>query len=299
MKEWLLMKMKFKYMIGMSLALILTVWVFTARTAAAETVTIGGVEYERDGWGVKEPESDVQIESAQLTDFGAFFTESYPVEKTSYRLLEGTELEAEVVRIASPNEGPTVYVVSGVHGDERAGWYAASLLKQATVKCGVLYVIAPLNVYGAQNRVRFCCAENIDLNRSFPGSADGNPAERLANAVFSDIDRVNPDFVFDLHEARSTGEKADFLGSSLIYTTLDGIDELFMDLLFATQTGEICSEPFSYNSPGPNGSINSTVGNLLKIPIVTVETFRGYAMSRRIADQLSIVNYVLEYYKMR
>ena len=43
------MKMKFKYMIGMSLVLILTVWVFTARTAAAETVTIGGVEYERDG----------------------------------------------------------------------------------------------------------------------------------------------------------------------------------------------------------------------------------------------------------
>ena len=116
------MKMKFKYMIGMSLVLILTVWVFTARTAAAETVTIGGVEYERDGWGVKEPESDIQIESAHLADFGVFSTESYPAKKTSYRLMEGTELEAEVVRIASPDEGPTVYVVSGIHGDERAGF---------------------------------------------------------------------------------------------------------------------------------------------------------------------------------
>ena len=296
------MKKQIRCMIGMglSLALMLSgVSLAEQPTATPGTVVIDGVTYERDGWGVKEPESDVVLETASPADFGDFFAENYPVERSSYQLLQGTDQETEVTVIASATEGPTLYVVSGVHGDERAGWYTGTMLKQASIKCGTLYVIAPLNQYGAEHRVRFCCAENLDLNRAFPGAPDGNPAQRLADAVLTDISRVKPDFVFDLHEARSTGERADFLGASLIYTTLDGIEEMFMDLLFATQIGDLCSEPFSYNSPGPNGSINSAVGNLLKIPIVTVETFRGYQMSRRIGDQLAIVNYVLTYYGMR
>ena len=270
----------------------------SAEAPDSDTVIINGVEYERDGWGVKEPESDVDIETATLSDFGDFFSESYPVEKSSYYLMEGTEYEVEVVEIQSETEGPVVYIVSGIHGDERAGWYTGTLLKEITIKCGTLYVIAPLNTYGAREHVRYCCEEDIDLNRSFPGSADGDTGEQIANAVFTDIESKAPDFVFDLHEARSTGEKSDFLGSCLIYTTLEGIDEMFMDMLFATQIGDLCSEPFSYNSPGPIGSINNTVGNTLHIPVVTVETFRGYEMSRRIADQLAIVHYVLTYYGM-
>lgn len=268
-------------------------------SSTSEFVIINGEQYLRDGWGVNEPEPDVDIETVTLSDFGDLFAEAYETEKSSYKLMEGTEQEMEVVVLQGAEEGPVLYIVSGIHGDERAGWYTGTLLKDITIKSGTLYIIAPVNTYGAREHVRFISAENIDLNRNFPGDPEGNTAEKVAAALMADIEEKQPEMVFDLHEARSTGERGDFLGSSLIYTTLDGISDMFMDMLFATQIGDLCSEAFSYNSPGPNGSINSTVANTLGIPVITVETFRGYELSRRMGDQLAIIEYVLESYGIR
>jgi predicted deacylase len=35
----------------------------------------------------------------------------------------GTEQEMEVVVLQGAEAGPALYIVSGIHGDERAGWY--------------------------------------------------------------------------------------------------------------------------------------------------------------------------------
>lgn len=266
-----------------------------AATQNPNTVIINGVEYERDGWGVKEPESDVDLATSKISDFCDSFSGVYETERTTRTILTGTDMETEVTVLKGKEEGPTVYIVSGVHGDERAGWFTGTMLKSIDIKAGTLHIIAPVNRWGAEAHTRYI-EDGVDLNRSFPGTPDGNMGERMAAALMADIAEVNPVFLFDLHEARSTGERADFLGSSLIYTSLEGISDMFLDLIFATQTGELCSEPFSYNAPGPNGSINSTVTNELHIPTVTVETFRGYQMSRRISDQLQIFEYVLHYY---
>ena len=48
---------------------------------------------------------------------------------------------------------------------------------------------------------RLSGAETRNLNRSFPGRADGNFTERLAFAITSLIERDNIDLVIDLHEA--------------------------------------------------------------------------------------------------
>jgi hypothetical protein len=51
-----------------------------------------------------------------------------------------------------------------------------------------------------------------------------------------------------------------------------------MDLLGATQNGEICSQAFDYFGPGPDGSINLAVTEQLTIPVITVgETYLGRA----------------------
>ena len=73
---------------------------------------------------------------------------------------------------------------------------------------------------------------------------------------------------------------------------------LFFDLLWATEDGEICHNAFSYTGPGPGGSINRTVTEELGIPVITVETFRGFDIKRRVYDQLDTVQFVLEYYGM-
>ena len=263
------------------------------------TVTILGVEMEWDGYKVKESESDLNPYETSFDDIGEnrFFITEYPVERETYTINENEVGETKVVHISSPVPGPVIYIVAGVHGDEKAAWYAGVMLENATIKCGDLYILSPANKPGAENRRRYFYSSQ-DLNRSFPGSMDGNQAEKMAASIFQDIKRVEPDFVFDLHEAIVYTEGRDFLGSTYIFSDLDLMADLFFDLLWATEDGEICLNAFSYAGPGPGGSINRTVTEELGIPVITVETFRGFDIKRRVYDQLDTVQYVLNYYGM-
>lgn len=260
-------------------------------------VEINGNTFLTDGYLVQEPECTVDIDSVDFSDFGEHFTEEYPVSVDTYKLMEGTDYEMEVYHISSENPGEVVYIVAGVHGDERAGWFAGRLLQDATISSGELYVLAPANAKGARELKRY--VDEDDMNRCFPGDPNGTPGEQVANAIFTDIADKNPGFLFDLHEAIIYTEGRDFLGSSLIFTDLEKMGDMFFDLLFATQDGELCSGPFGYNGPGPVGSINNTVTTELGIPSITVETFRGFEIHQRVSDQLDIVEYVLAYKEMR
>lgn len=264
-----------------------------------QTVTIGGEEMEWNGYVVKEPEGDLDIQSMSFSDFGdGLFEQEYPVTVDSYLLTPGEITEAEVYHIKGQEEGPTVYIVAGVHGDERAAWYTGMLLRNVTLARGDLYVLAPANTNGAKDFRRYVTGKQ-DLNRSFPGDPEGNEAQRIAHAIFEDIREKQPVFLFDLHEAIVYTAGRDFLGSTLIFTKLEGMEDLFFDLMLATQQGELCSNPFGYTGPGPSGSLNSTATNQLSIPTITVETFRGFDVHRRVGDQLAIVQYTLEYLGLR
>lgn len=244
-----------------------------------------------------DPPYDFDPDEMIPRDFGDYFLEDYPTEVSTYKIAEGTDVENEVVVLKGEEEGPTIYIVAGVHGDEIAGWMTGNLVKKVSIRAGTVHILAPANRWGASAdpRTRYV-TEQQDLNRSFPGDPEGTMAQRAADAIFQDIQRVNPIFLFDLHEARSNRENYDFLGSSLIYTDLSKMSDMYLDLLLATETGELCSERFNFYGPGPIGSINNTVTTQLEIPTITVETYRGYPLERRIGDQLDIVEYVLTWY---
>lgn len=250
-------------------------------------------EYEID------PPYDFDVDTMQPRDFGDYFAADYPDCTVSTYKIGESETENEVTLIESANEGPTVYVIAGVHGDEAAAWNTGKLLKKITLSCGKLYVLAPANRWGAaqEEPTRYVTGEE-DLNRSFPGSADGNMAERVANTIYQDVERAAPDFVFDLHEARIVSSGRDFLGSCIIFTDMTKIGDLVMDIISKSENGELFSEPLNYYSPGPAGSVNQTITTQLGVPTITVETFRGYPMERRIGDQLDLVQYTLRYYGM-
>lgn len=215
--------------------------------------------------------------------------------RETYLLCEGTLMEAQVVVLTAQQPGPAVYLVASVHGNEIAARSAADKLKNMELESGTLYILSPANAHGVRNRSRYVVEEQ-DLNRAFPGDPGGTEAERLAHAIYADIRRVQPAIVLDLHEALAVGENKDFLGSSLIYTTLDGITELFLNLHGATQDRSLCSEPYSFLAPGPVGSINNAVASGLGVPVITVETYRAYVLERRVEDQLAVVGYVLRHY---
>lgn len=245
-----------------------------------------------------DPPYDFDPNEMQPKDFGAYFEEEYPeCQVSTYPILEGTDYENTVTVLEGAEEGPVIYVIAGVHGDEQAAWHTGNLLKKIDIKAGKLYILAPANPWGAQADppTRYVVGEE-DLNRSFPGDPEGTPAQQVAAAIMEDVTKAEPDFVFDLHEAKVVNSQLDFLGSTLIFTDLTGMEDLFMSLVMETEAGNLCSEPFGIQGPGPEGSVNRTITETLQVPVITVETFRRYEMERRIGDQLAIVQYVLSYY---
>ena len=268
-------------MVRRSIALFLSVLLLWGTLAGCGK---DGLEAEPDQW--------------KLEDFAGCLEARFDTAAEEYPLLEGTEEENTVCVLRGAEEGPTVYLVAGVHGDEVAGWRAGNLLKEATLKAGTLYIVSPANLYGARENQRKTKSDR-DLNRSFPGDPEGWDAQRIAYAIFTDIQDKQPDLVLDLHEARSKQGDRDALGNSLICQSLDGIGDLILEALLASEAGELCGSALTlYGSP-PAGSINQTVTEMLGIPTVTVETYREEPLARRVQNQLEFVQYVLEYYEMR
>ena len=160
---------------------------------------------------------------------GRDYRSSIEILRESYQLTPETETETTVVRITGQEPGPTVYIAAGIHGDERAAWFAGLMLQKITIRAGTLYVLSPANAKGAKVVSRMVGEE--DPNRCFPGQEDGTEAQRLCYAIFHDIEEKAPEQLLDLHEAIVYKEGRDFLGSTLIYSSLDGMQDMFFDLL--------------------------------------------------------------------
>lgn len=111
------------------------------------------------------------------------------VEVPVARLTTGTwlHLPLEVVRGSEP--GPTIWLSGAVHGDELDGVEiirrVLGRLRPARLKGTVL--AAPIvNVFGFVAETRYL-PDRRDLNRSFPGSARGSMASRLAHLFMKEV----------------------------------------------------------------------------------------------------------------
>lgn len=238
-----------------------------------------------------------EIRQLSLKDFTPdFLTAKTP--SSEYKLLEGTGEELTVTVVQGAAAGPAIYIVGGLHGDEQAGWLAGELLCGMGIEAGTVYILAPANTYGAEHNQRKT-AEGWDLNRAFPGEeGSGIDARRIANAIYEDIQDKQPCLVLDLHEANPHEGERDSLGNSVICLDLEGIDGLILDILLATEAGELCNQPFTiFNSP-PVGSINRLCREGLGIPAITVETDRTEALWQRVDNHLAIADYILRYYSI-
>lgn len=243
-------------------------------------------------------ESPEELADLSPADFAAL-EEEYPTQYSTYTLLTGQELERTVYVLEGEQEGPAIYIVGGTHGDELAGWYAGVLLRQATVKAGTVYVLAPFNQYGAE-KVQRKTKDGYDLNRHFPGDPQGKDADQLAAALYGDLEEKRPDFVLDLHEALLHTDGRDNLGNSIICQDIQPIADLVLSLLDDSDGGalELTHALDLYGSP-PQGSLNNVVTQQLGIPVITVETSREEELGARIFNQLHIAEYVLEWYGLR
>ncbi len=109
-------------------------------------------------------------------------------------------MSAHVIHGRRP--GPVMFVSAAVHGDEVIGVeIVRRLLKSSCLKgmSGTLLAVPIVNTFGFLNHSRYL-PDRRDLNRSFPGSAGGSLAARLAHMFMTEI-VARSDFGIDLHSA--------------------------------------------------------------------------------------------------
>ena len=98
--------------------------------------------------------------------------------------------------------GPTVFLSAAVHGDEVIGVEIVRRVLAAVDPArlrGTLLAVPIVNTFGFLARSRYL-PDRRDLNRSFPGAADGSLASRMAN-LFVDEIVSRSSLGIDLHSA--------------------------------------------------------------------------------------------------
>ncbi len=115
-------------------------------------------------------------------------------------LYTGASLPMPVHVVCGRRPGPVLFVSAAIHGDELNGVeIIRRLLQRRKLESirGTLLAVPVVNVHGFLELSRYL-PDRRDLNRSFPGSAKGSIASRMAHIFVSEVvDKA--DFGIDLH----------------------------------------------------------------------------------------------------
>ena len=115
-------------------------------------------------------------------------------------LYTSTSLSMPVQVICGRRDGPVLFVSAAIHGDELNGVeIVRRLLRLKALRSirGTLIAVPIVNVHGFLHQSRYL-PDRRDLNRSFPGSAKGSIAARLAHTFFKEV-VSKADYGIDLH----------------------------------------------------------------------------------------------------
>lgn len=99
-------------------------------------------------------------------------------------------------------DGKRISIVTGIHGDELEGQYVCYRLSSYIQEHrkhlkGTVDIYPALNPFGIDSITRGIPAFDLDMNRIFPGSAEGDMNEYLAAQILKDIS--GSDLALDIH----------------------------------------------------------------------------------------------------
>lgn len=110
--------------------------------------------------------------------------------------------EVPVIVLDSGVSGPTAAVTANLHGDEATGIGVVQALDrwlQANPFRGKVVLYPSCNPQGLRSQTRVVPADEVDLNRVFPGHPTGSWAARIAAALWRDLEGRDLDVLVDLH----------------------------------------------------------------------------------------------------
>ncbi|MGN0065876.1 MAG: succinylglutamate desuccinylase/aspartoacylase family protein [Nocardioides sp.] len=105
------------------------------------------------------------------------------------RTVTGAEVTLPVRVVHGREDGPTIWINAAVHGDEVVG---VEVIRQVMAGLdpktfrGTIVAVPIVNVLGFMNGDRYL-PDRRDLNRSFPGSARGSLAGRIAHLFMTEV----------------------------------------------------------------------------------------------------------------
>lgn len=126
--------------------------------------------------------------------------QSREVELPITRLVTRADVSLPVRVVHGREDGPTVWINGAIHGDEVVGVeIIRRVLADLSPKAfrGTLIAVPIVNVLGFMNGDRYL-PDRRDLNRSFPGSARGSLAGRIAHLMMTEV-VANCEVGIDLH----------------------------------------------------------------------------------------------------
>lgn len=125
------------------------------------------------------PIGNVAVRSGSRRELGLLIT----------RLVTGAEVTLPVLVVHGRTDGPVVWIDAAIHGDEVVGVEVIRRVLESisprTLR-GTLIAVPIVNVHGFMNGDRYL-PDRRDLNRSFPGSARGSLAARIAHLMMTEI----------------------------------------------------------------------------------------------------------------
>ena len=147
-----------------------------------------------------------------------------PGKQSGQLRLKATLADGEERIIATPifsfarDDGPTIVLTAGVHGDEYEGQVALSeLARELRIAdiSGRVIIMPMVNAPACHAGQRNTPIDGLNLNRAFPGRADGPFTSRLAHFIETEL-YARADYAADFH---CGGAILHFLPSTLFVVT--------------------------------------------------------------------------------
>lgn len=208
--------------------------------------------------------------------------------------------------------GPTVMIMGGIHGNEPAGARAAGQIRHWPIVRGKLVVVPRANVAGLSKNTRYlpdAPKEQRDLNRNFPGDQLQDVTRGdLAAALWMQILKHKPDWLFDLHEGyqfnishKPKKGSTKSVGSSIIYFKGTGMDNLVKRMQAAANaTVTDPDRKFTLLGRGPikTGMVNAASRHLKIKGMILETTFQYQRLSVRTKQHRAMMNVALQHLGM-
>jgi len=216
------------------------------------------------------------------------------VKTTVVDLVPGTPYMTPAYIYESVNEGPTVMVVGGIHGNEPAGSLAAIKFMEIPVRKGKMIVIPKANTLALDANIR-TLPEINDLNRAYPGKSDGTPAQRITYDIVQLMEKYQVGMVIDLHEGyafnavdpKSVGETIlPGTDDTSVLLAMDAVEHINKHITEDKKKFSVLANPIA-------GSTAYYANTVLKVPAFTVETSGDQPLEDRVHFSFEIAKFLV------